>query len=121
MSPSITGEINITCPSTIAVGVRKIPSPPSGPAREKITKTRSPTDTVGKLNRVWIALVRSLFPGKRLKWIKLPSGRQSKAVMLQDIAAIVSDILAASITSGSSDTMRCIAFTNACQSSSNVP
>ncbi len=47
--PSNIGVMRSICPSTMTVGVNMRPSPPSGPVRENMTKTKSPTATVGTL------------------------------------------------------------------------
>jgi hypothetical protein len=113
------GEINITCPIIIAAGENNRPNPPIGPAFEINKKTRRPIRTVGILYKVCMTLIRSLLPGKLRKWIKQPMGRQISIAIVQEVAAIHSDLPAISITSRSSDTISCNACTNPSQSSVN--
>jgi hypothetical protein len=52
--------------------------------------------------------------------MRLPSGRQIKAVMLQEVAAIASDLPLTSITSASKVTRSSTALPSACHNSSIV-
>ncbi len=97
-----------------------ISKPPNGPPRENSTKTKSPMATVGILNRVWIAFTSVLFPGKLLKWITLASGRQIRAAMTEEVAHIINDLPAISMTSRSNDIIRFIAFVSPSHSSVNA-
>jgi len=52
--------------------------------------------------------------------MRLPNGRQIKEAILQEVAAIASDLPLASMTSGSKVMISSRALTNPCHNSSNV-
>jgi hypothetical protein len=64
--------------------------------------------------------ISSLLPRKLAKWIRLPSGRQSMAVILQELAAIARDLPLICTISASNVTRSSNALPSACHISSIV-
>ena len=62
--PAIMGDMSNTWPTTMAAGEKSRPSPPSGPSRESVMNTSSPTNTVGMLNSVCMTFTSIDFPRK---------------------------------------------------------
>ena len=58
-----------------------MPSTPNGPSLEKVMNTSSPTNTVGILKRVWMALISIVLPRKLWKCMRLPAGMNISAAM----------------------------------------
>ena len=58
-----------------------MPSTPNGPSLEKVMKTSNPTNTVGILKRVCMALTSIVLPRKLWKCIRLPVGMKISAAM----------------------------------------
>jgi hypothetical protein len=103
----------------MAGGLKRMPSPPKGPALEKRTKAKRPTATVGRLNMVWTILIRVRLPRNLLKWMTVASGKHIRTAMVEEVADMASDLPAIAMTSGSKDTINFRAVTRPSQSSVN--
>src|SRR6267154_1345795 len=80
-SAAMIGRIRIACATTITEGVNRIPSAPSGPARESKRYTSSPTTTGGRPMSAFSNTITVCRPRKRPTAIAAPSGRPSRAAM----------------------------------------
>src|ERR1041385_2631671 len=80
-SAAMIGRIRIVWATTIAEGVKRIPSAPSGPARESKRYTSNPTTTGGKPMSAFSTTITVWRPGKRPTAIAAPIGRPSRAAI----------------------------------------
>ena len=81
VSPAMMGAISATWPTMMAAGENRMPSTPNGPSLEKVMNTSNPTNTVGILKRVCMALTSIVLPRKLWKCIRLPVGMKISAAM----------------------------------------
>ena len=87
VSAATTGSTRIVCATIIAVGVNRMPSEPSGPARDSSRYTTSPTTTEGSASSVLSVAIAALRPGTRATASHAPS-TMPKAAATRQAAAL---------------------------------